>query len=348
MDIPFSNEIADMLDLVFFSSPIGLGHATRDVAISQNLDGISKKFVSGGMAPKLIFQYGFEVDNLYKPPPFQVENGNLKQPLKWIFSYYFYYKECKQISSEILDKYYPNLIASDEDFASLVSGQNKGIKTILVTDILKTSFAKGIGSIIEKQMNKKMKEIIKKCNLVIIPESGDNKDNIVRVGPIVRNTSKSRELLREEFSFHRKTIIVSIGGTDSGKFLIEKTEKAFSKANLDADLVIVSGPSLDLNDSHFRNLGFVNNLHEVILASDLVIALAGKSTIDESMHYGTPGIFIPIKGHFEQEENAKELGYSHDDIFHLDKLIIEKINEKRNPRPFDGAQRAADLIRKFL
>ena len=337
-----------MIDLVFFSSPIGLGHATRDVAISQCLSGISNKFVSGRAAANLISRYGFEVDDLYNPPPFQIENGSLKKPLKWLFSYYSYYKQCKKISSGILDKYGPNLIVSDEDFASLVSAQNKNVKTILVTDILETNFSKGIGSLIEKQMNKSMKKIIEKCNLVIIPENGDNNDNIVRVGSIVRKTLESRDQLRAKLSFNRKTIVVSIGGTNLGKFLIEKTIEAFSKINLDADLVIVSGPSLDLGNTKFRNLGFVNNLHEIIFASDLVISLAGKSTIDESIHYGTPGIFLPIKGHFEQEENAKELGYIHEDVFRLDKLILEKINQKRNPKPFDGAQKASELIRKFL
>src|ERR1051326_4943458 len=121
-----------MLDLVFFSSPIGLGHATRDIAISQSLDNISKRFVSGSAAPLLISQNGFDVDNLYRPPPFQVENGRLQQPLKWLFKYYSYYKECKAISSQILDIYHPRLVASDEDFASLVTAQEKGIKTILV------------------------------------------------------------------------------------------------------------------------------------------------------------------------------------------------------------------------
>jgi UDP-N-acetylglucosamine--N-acetylmuramyl-(pentapeptide) pyrophosphoryl-undecaprenol N-acetylglucosamine transferase len=63
-----------MLDLVFFSSPIGLGHATRDVAISQGLDNISKRFVSGKAASSLISQNGFDVDDLYRPPAFQVKN----------------------------------------------------------------------------------------------------------------------------------------------------------------------------------------------------------------------------------------------------------------------------------
>ncbi|MDC8453177.1 MAG: UDP-glucuronosyltransferase, partial [Candidatus Nitrosotalea sp.] len=114
------------------------------------------------------------------------------------------------------------------------------------------------------------------------------------------------------------------------------------------ELVIVSGPSFMMNHPDIRNLGFVNNLHELIFAADLVISLAGKSTIDESKHYGTPGIFIPIKGHFEQEENAIELGYTHDDVLCLDKLISKKIEEKRNPQPFEGAKKASDLIKKFL
>ncbi len=336
-----------MLKLLFFSSPIGLGHVTRDLAISQYLDNISMKFVTGDVASKLLSRYNFELEDLYVPPHFDIRNGHLNQPLKWLFKYYSYYKDCKRISSLMLKKYSPNLIVSDEDFASLTVAQEKGVRTILVTDILDTNFTSGIGSILEKRMNKSMKNIIQKCDLVIMPESGDNKDNIIRVGPIVRKTSLTRELLREKFSFNKKTIVVSIGGSSSGIFLIEKVIEIFSKINLDADLIIVSGPSADVN-TKFRNLGFVENLHEVIFAADLIISLAGKSTIDEAIHYGTPGIFIPIKGHFEQEENAKKLGYSYDDIFRLEKLILEKIEEKRNPVTSNGASKAAMSIKKLL
>ncbi|TLX84409.1 MAG: UDP-N-acetylglucosamine--N-acetylmuramyl-(pentapeptide) pyrophosphoryl-undecaprenol N-acetylglucosamine transferase [Thaumarchaeota archaeon] len=336
-----------MLDIVFFSSPIGLGHAARDIAISQHLD-ISKRFVSGDVAPKLIAGYGFDADDLYKPPPFQIENGKLQDPLKWLFKYYSYYKECKTISSQILEKYSPQMVVSDEDFASLVIAQERGIKTILVTDILETRFVKGIGSLVEKRMNRSMKNIIQKCDLVIMPENGENENNIVRVGPIVRKTMHSRQQLREIFYFNKKTIVVSTSGTDSGKFLIEKTIESFERMNLEAELVVVSGSRHNLSTSKARNLGFVNNLHEVIFAADLVISLAGKSTIDESVYYGTPGIFIPIKGHFEQEENAGRAGYSYDDIFRLDRLIPEKIKERRNPQPYNGAEKAADLIRKFF
>ena len=337
-----------MLDLLFFSSPIGLGHATRDIAVSQYLSDISKRFVSGEGAFKLLSQYGFEVKDHYRPPSFQIEDGKLQNPLKWLFRYYRYYNECKKISSKILSKEKPRIVVSDEDFASLVIAQKFGIKTILITDILETSFSRGIGSFVEKKMNQAMQKIIQKCNLVIIPENGENYDNIIRVDPIVRESSHSREELRKSFAFNRKTIVVSVGGTASGKFLLERVFETFKKLHLDVDLAIVSGPAIQLPKTIIGNLGFVNNLHEIIFASDLVISLAGKSTIDESRHYGTPGIFIPIKGHFEQEENAKELGYTYDDIFRLDSLILEKINEKRNPQPYQGAKQAAELIRRFL
>ncbi len=337
-----------MSKIIFFSSPIGLGHATRDIAIAQYLDKISTKFVSGEEAPKLFSEYGFDAEDVYRPPPFAINDDKLQNPLRWLFKYYSYYRECKTISSKIIEKEKPNLIVSDEDFASLTIGQGKKLKTVLITDILETRFVSGLGSLIEKKMNHSMREIIQKCDLVILPENGSNEGNIARVGPIVRSTLYTRDELRKKFSFNKKTIVVSIGGTNAGKFLIDKVIDSFEKIKPDAELVIVSGPSLKIDNEKIRNLGFVNNLHEIIYAADLIISLAGKSTIDESKHYGTPGIFIPIRGHFEQEENAKKLGFSFDDLIRLESLIPEKINEKRIQVNFDGAQKAANLIKSLL
>ena len=79
----------------------------------------------------------------------------------------------------------------------------------------------------------------------------------------------------------------------------------------------------------------------------MIISLAGKSTIDESKAYGTPGIFIPIKNHFEQENNAKMEGFIFEDINRLDKLILEKLEEKRNKINADGAKLSSEIIRKL-
>jgi UDP-N-acetylglucosamine--N-acetylmuramyl-(pentapeptide) pyrophosphoryl-undecaprenol N-acetylglucosamine transferase len=184
--------------------------------------------------------------------------------------------------------------------------------------------------------------------VVIIPEEGYDQGNIKRVGPIIREINFSREELREKFSFNKTTIIISIGGTNAGLFLIEKSIESILKINQDIEIVVVSGPAISKKFSNVRNLGFVDNLHELIFASDLIISLAGKSTIDEAKAYGTPGIFIPIKGHFEQEDNAKTEGFIFEDINRLETLISEKLEQKRNKINTNGAKLASEIIKKMI
>lgn len=332
----------------FFSSPIGLGHVTRDIAIVNNFKNISTNFVTGSGAAKILKNLDYNVQDAYNPPSFIIENGTLKNPAKWLWNYYQYYRDCKNISEKILQKNKPNLVISDEDFASLTIAQEMKIPTVLVTDVLETHFTKGIASFIEKKMNKSMLEIVKKCDIVIFPELGDDEDNIKRVGPIVRETKHTREELRKKFSFEKNTILVSIGGTDAGLFLIEKALQVLSKINQDIEIVLVSGPAVNKKFENVRNLGFVNNLHEIIFAADVIISLAGKSTIDEANAYGTPAIFIPIKGHFEQEDNAKKQGFEFEDINRLEELIKEKLEQKRNQVNTDGAKVASEIILKLV
>ena len=334
--------------LDFFSSPIGLGHVTRDIAIANNFENISTNFVSGSGAAKILKNLDFKVQDVYNPPSFIVENGTLKSPARWLWNYYQYYKDCKKISQKILQEDNPYLVISDEDFASLTVAQKMKIPTVLITDVLETRFTKGLASFIEKKMNKSMHEIIKKCDIVILPENGDDQDNIRRVGPIVRQTNYSREELRKKNSFEKKTIVISIGGTDTGLFLIEKALDTISKINQDIEVILVSGPAISKKFENVRNLGFVDNLHELIFAADLLISLAGKSTIDEANAYGTPGIFIPIKGHFEQEDNAREEGFVFDDIKRLDVLILEKLEQKRKQVNTNGAKNASNIIRELM
>ncbi|MFB5634604.1 MAG: glycosyltransferase [Candidatus Nitrosomaritimum aestuariumsis] len=336
-----------MIDLDFFSSPIGLGHVTRDIAIASNFENISTNFVTGSGAARILENLDLRVEDVYTPPQFIVENGSLKNSAKWLWNYFQYYKNCKNISKKIIENDNPRIVVSDEDFASLTIAQDKKIPTVLITDILETKFTKGFASIIEKKMNKSMHEIIKKCDYVIIPEDGVDEDNIIRVGPIVRKTKQSREELREKFSFTKKTIVVAIGGTDAGLFLIEKVLEILPKLS-EFEIVIVSGPSLSKKFEKIKNLGFVNNLHEVIYAADVLVSLAGKSTIDEAKQYGTPAIFIPIRGHFEQEDNAQEEGFVFEDIERLDELILQKLEEKRNPHDMGGAQKASEIIKNLL
>jgi UDP-N-acetylglucosamine--N-acetylmuramyl-(pentapeptide) pyrophosphoryl-undecaprenol N-acetylglucosamine transferase len=343
--------------MFFFISPIGLGHAARDVAITNNLKfkNYNKvNFVTGSAAYTFLKSYGYKTFNLYDPPKFEIESGKLNHSFRWLIKYLLYYKKCKKIATEIIDANFEKLIVSDEDFASISIAEEKNLRRILITDIINTSFTKGITSIIEKKMNKKLCQIIKKCDCVIIPDYGYDTENFRYVGPIVREINENRETLRKRFNFTKKTIVVSVGGTEAGKYLIEKTIESFRKlkTKLDIDLVIVAGPTLQINpSSDFKLLGYVPNLHEYIYASDLLISLAGRSTMDESIVYNIPGIFIPLKNHFEQEEGARRLGFEYKDIFKLDNLIEEKLSSysnKRKNNTKNGANAAAEIISSFI
>ena len=103
----------------FFSSPIGLGHVTRDIAIVNNLKNISINFVTGSGAAKILKKLEYKVNDIYNPPSFIVDNGILNNQTKWLWNYFQYYKNCKKISEKIIKINNSDLIISDEDFASL-------------------------------------------------------------------------------------------------------------------------------------------------------------------------------------------------------------------------------------
>ena len=346
--------------IIFFASPIGLGHATRDIAICEELKSLTKEkilIITGRPAYDIFSNNGYVVDDVYSPEKFEIDNlMQLQSPLRWLFKYFMYYRKCKLIATGFVDKNVDSLIVSDEDFASIAVGEKRNRKRVLITDLLETHFVKGIFSAIESRMNISMQNMLKKCNRVLIPAKGQDVDNISYVGPVVRNLSiTDRALLRKKLGIEKRTILVSIGGTSAGRYLIEKTLSAYKNLKMkpDLDLLVALGPSLskfENNKTSYRNIGFVDNLHEYVCASDLVVSLAGRSTIDESLVYGTPGIFIPIKDHFEQEQNAKKLGYSYHDISRLETLIEEKLELGRTNRANvkNGAKNAAKIITELV
>lgn len=327
--------------MLYFTSPIGLGHASRDIAIASAFDTI---FITGEPAYTHLKEHGFNVINAYRRMDVVTKDGIFANRLSWMLDYISYYRECKERASIILKEYDPRLIVADEDFAA-ISVSN--CKKVLITDIFETRFLKGLGSFLERSMNKRLKKIMDSADIVIAPLHGDDHDNIVYTGPIVRKIDKNRDELRREFGFDEKVIVASIGGTSAGKFLLDAVIKAYDIIKDRARLIIVAGPSLNY-DSDIEHYSYVRNLHEMIYASDLLIALAGRSTIDEANVYGTPSIFIPIKGHFEQEENAREQGFKFDDIYRLDQLMLEYLDKDRCIKAENGAYKAIELIKNLI
>jgi UDP-N-acetylglucosamine--N-acetylmuramyl-(pentapeptide) pyrophosphoryl-undecaprenol N-acetylglucosamine transferase len=360
---------------LFFTSPIGLGHITRDIAILEKMTSLYKKnteitLITGLKAYDFASAYtktqtdrlSFETLNLYSPPKFFVSNGVLKYNFLWLLKYLIYYKRSKSLVKNLLAvtkklETNPSLIVSDEDFASVAVAKDLGRPSLLITDVLYTRFISSKMLFrVETFLNSSMHKLMISCNCIIVPELGDNKDNIIYVGPIVREILSSREELRSRFLLRRKTILITTGGTNAGTYLVKKVFRVLQSLinKFDFELILsypYELPVLGFEAHNFRNIGFTQNIHEYIFAVDLVISLAGKSTIDECNVYGTPGIFIPIKNHFEQEERAKKSGFSFEDIFRLEKILEEylsNIGARKKGKLKNGVTQAANIISEYL
>lgn len=324
------------MTVLFFTSPIGLGHASRDSAIVKQLGRDDVVFVSGGGAAKFLSQCGHTVLDIYRPPAFNIASGRLQHSMVWLIRYMRYYYRCRRLARDIIRQYMPKIVVSDEDFAALAVYNGK---KILITDVMETRFTQGLSGILERKLNQKMMNMMAGCNMVITPNVAPNHNNIHNVGPMIRSIHHSREHLRKKYNMNKKTVLVTVGGTTAGRFLLDAMRPVAADISHVADTVFVEGPGLGR---------LVTDLHEMIYAADVVVSLAGRSTMDEAAFYGTPGIFIPISGHFEQEDNARQLGYVHADIHRIHEIIQEKIRQPRMQTTANGALRAAQLISQYL
>ena len=64
----------------FFSSPIGLGHVTRDIAIVKNLKDFSFNFVTGSGAAKILKKINYKKKKNSARPKF--ERTNIRRKYK--------------------------------------------------------------------------------------------------------------------------------------------------------------------------------------------------------------------------------------------------------------------------
>ncbi len=93
---------------LFFSSPIGLGHITRDIAIAKE---IAKSFnyhdfdfITGSKAFDFMCNENessseeeskYNAHNLYFPPEFSIDDGKLSNSLVWLLNYVSYFRNSK-------------------------------------------------------------------------------------------------------------------------------------------------------------------------------------------------------------------------------------------------------------
>ena len=343
-----------MRKLIYASSNIGYGHVSRDVAVGMVLDemGIKPVFVGGKSIRKFVENYGFRFIEYYGEPLLTIVGGKVVGVSLWYLRYWLRYRRGFKWFKKLHKELNMELVVSDEDFIVLGNAQKLNIPTVLITDQLDIAFAKTkVARFFEERVHKWMQEKILSSLKVIVPSFRPEMDypsnNVVYVGPIVRDVKRNRDDIRKELNIadYEKLIVITGGGSNLGKHIVSKIIDEVSLLRGDYKFFVVGEFSNKVgHDDRFIVRNFVKDLHEYIAASDLVISLAGKSTIDEALVYGTPIIAIPIKNHFEQEYNATKLGFSYEDLYNIRNLVERMAGKRREPLANDGKKKAAKEI----
>src|SRR2546422_9102855 len=281
----------------------GLGHATRAVALARGLldrrSDLYLLFLAGSPALDLVVANGFDGLTMPPAPDWEATDGVLGPVWRWYRDYGRYLRVARRFLEGETDWDYYRLLLSDSELASAREAIRHRIPTALIRDATRHAFARDpLSLLVEGPANFWASRIARKADLVLSAESAPNWPNVRRIGPIVRGFSASREKLREDFVFRKQTILVTVGGTAVGEFLIREAVRAFQELKLDdVSMVVVSGPKLKADpESCVYTYGFLPNLQDYVLAADLVITTAGKGTVNEALAAGTPEVATAPRG----------------------------------------------------
>jgi processive 1,2-diacylglycerol beta-glucosyltransferase len=173
---------------------------------------------------------------------------------------------------------------------------------------------------------------------------------------------QDKAILRERLNFRQKTFIVLIVSGGFGVGPLEKMLHCLDDSQLDIDLVVVCGrnPFLfkRLKEKNFKKkvniFGFVNNMHEIMKASDLIITKSGGLSISEALACKLPILIVhPVPGQetrncfiLTQHRLAIKIKNLKDLQTIILKLMKDEIKQEylKNIRAISHPQAAFDII----
>jgi len=340
--------------ILYGVSPIGLGHASRAVAIGLKMRevGLEPEFATGGPATSFIESYGFKVHDAVREPVPSESGGEMKRAALWYFRYWLGYRSTRRRMEKLIVRLSPELVVADEEFSSVSVALERQIEHALITDELQLGFARGaIAKGVEARVSRWYSDLQRRVSNLLIPSFGTDSGNIHYMTPVTRDVTKPRDSTRADYGLPLDSDLILLSSSGSGmkRFLLDKSLKAFRKVCTHSEVLAttgIGGPKT--RDDRVHHLGMVRDNQNLIAASDLVISTAGKSTIDESVSSGTPIVAIPIRNHVEQERNAAELGFSFADVERLDQLIPNLLGKRTKPANYDGATRTATFLASLV
>jgi len=329
-----------MPKILILTSVVGGGHVFRDIAIATELRKMISPeyeiiFVSGGNAFQMLKDEGLKVE--------LIEGVNFPSNLGAIDFLKFYFillrSELIQLFQirKLIKKYSPVLIILDEYFFLTDYLKSWKIPVVFMCDFLgvprSSIFINPLKSVLEIFFDWLLyTHLSKKADLWIYIGDPDHipreewrsriyNENILHVEPITKlqyTEPPPKEIAREKLGFKKDevVIIVTVGCSGTGEYLLKAVIDAvpnLKKSIKQIRVELISGygitaSNVELNPKQGVNIhGYVKNIEDFYVASDLIIIQCGITTATECLMIGTPMIAVPITNHWEQEHTAQYL-----------------------------------------
>lgn len=342
-----------MRRILYGVSPIGLGHASRAVAVGLKLRerGLEVEFASGGRAVRFLASYGFKVHDVVTEPTPNERDGVMQNPSLWYIRYWRGYRRTRSSMRLLVERTAPELVVGDEEFSSVSLALEMKLKHALISDELELGFARSaVSRYIEKRVSRWYKQLQLSISYLLVPDFGSDHDNVHFTTPVVREVTSTREELLRSLALDEdsKVVLLSASGSGIGEFLLRSTLESLRMLRIPGSKLVVTGLRSRASTDSTVYLGTYRDNQNLVAAADLVISTAGKSTIDEAASYGSPLISIPIKNHSEQERNAAALGFSYEDRSRLTELIPKYLGKRTAPKAYHGADSIASYLQDLM
>ncbi len=333
--------------LLFLSSSVGLGHIVRDVYLSRFIGWANVTWITSGISLKYlearkvkIHPVSYDLEGLDRAVEDLFYDGRLKIGIDGVKGLYHIVKRnAYRLAAAVDFDDYDGLVA--DEFWEILLMDNPSVKSIFITDFLR--FKPNKSSVLQ---------------LLIIPYL-----NRSIYGRLRRFSARIycglKALHNQEFEFYgqifthdyeprghvKDSVLINLGGTSVGKPLLRRILPALRDLGL--KFKVIGSPKY-----------FDPNPLNQIFSSNLIICMAGYSSLIEISRFRKRAIIIPLAGDFEHIDNAEVFrGKSGYRIIPSDKLerrsLIDSIENvlKENPEPpifKDGSEMISERIKSIL
>ncbi|MBE6494681.1 MAG: UDP-N-acetylglucosamine--N-acetylmuramyl-(pentapeptide) pyrophosphoryl-undecaprenol N-acetylglucosamine transferase, partial [Methanosphaera stadtmanae] len=319
------------MKILFTTCGVGIGHASRDVALAELLQekGHIINFASYGSGLEYLKMKGYKP---YELPQmnFSGKNGeiNVEKSLKDSKDIPLTFIKSMYKESRIINEIKPDLIITDSDYSATLTARFLNIPCYIITNDLTFGFSDSADAVSIKYLEKGIRRFIvnisKGCQKILVPDIPGSitipeelEKKTFCIGPLLHqnpNEIDTKENLRKKYNqnINDKILTVTIGGSEFGKVLISNICDIYDKLDVDKIIVFVG---LEINPNIFKIQDnekiiikqFTHNLIEWMKLSDLTLALAGHTTSMELISIKKPNILIPLTNHVEQERNIENI-----------------------------------------